>query len=148
MDEITSAILTFMDQMKVRDSEQYTDAVLKRLESFGYKVTKDNAWLIAFSIQKVSQHIMNSCNTSSVPDGLFFIAVDRACGEFLGELNSAGLLELDGLDLDGAISQIREGDATVQFTSGLSDDEKFIELVNYLKTEGAGDEVCYRKLKW
>ena len=148
MDEIIAAILTILEGLKVKSSESFIGAVLNRLSSFGYEVTSSDDWLIAFCIQKVNTHIMNSCNTLTVPEGLFYVAVDRVCGEFLFSLKSTGKLELEALDLDGAVTQIKEGDTTVQFGSGASDDEKFTAFVNYLRTEGAGDEVCYRKLKW
>jgi hypothetical protein len=96
----------------------------------------------------VNTHINNTCNTLSVPDGLFYVAVDRVCGEFLSSLKNTGKLELEDLDLDGAITQIKEGDTTVNFATGTSQDELFTAFVKYLQTEGAGDEVCYRKLKW
>jgi len=148
MDAIVEAILTLLETLKVRTSESFVTAVCNRLSTFGYTVTEDDEWLIAFCIQKVQVHICNSCNTLTVPDGLFYVAVDRVCGEILFSKKQTGQLSLDSLDLDGAITQIHEGDTTVQFASGLSDDEKFTLLVNYLMTEGEGDLVCYRKLKW
>lgn len=148
MDEIIAAILTITEQLEVKSSESFVEAVLNRLSSFGYSVTSADEWMIAFCIQKVNTHIMNSCNTLDVPEGLFFVAVDRVCGEFLNSLKSTGKLNLEDLDLDGAVTQIKEGDTTVQFQSGTSEDEKFSAFVRFLQTEGAGDEVCYRKLKW
>ncbi len=148
MDEIIAAILTITEQLEAKSSESFVEAVLNRLSSFGYSVTSADEWMIAFCIQKVNTHIMNSCNTLDVPEGLFFVAVDRVCGEFLNSLKSTGKLNLEDLDLDGAVTQIKEGDTTVQFQSGTSEDEKFSAFVRFLQTEGAGDEVCYRKLKW
>lgn len=148
MDEIIAAILTILEGLKVKSSESFIGAVLNRLSSFGYEVTSSDDWLIAFCIQKVNTHINNTCNTLSVPDGLFYVAVDRVCGEFLSSLKNTGKLVLEDLDLDGAITQIKEGDTTVNFATGTSQDELFTAFVKYLQTEGAGDEVCYRKLKW
>lgn len=148
MDERIAAILTILEGLEVKSSESFIEAVLNRLSSFGYTVTSADEWLIAFCIQKVQTHINNTCNTLILPDGLFFVAVDRVCGEFLYSLKSTGKLSLKDLDLDGAITQIKEGDTTVQFATGTSEDEKFTAFVKFLQTEGAGDEVCYRKLKW
>ena len=148
MDEMIAAILTILEGLEVKSSESFVQAVLNRLSSFGYTVTSEDEWMIAFCIQKVNTHIMNSCNTLSIPEGLFYVAVDRVCGEFLYSLKSTGKLSLEDLDLDGAITQIKEGDTTVQFATGTSEDEKFTAFVKFLQTEGAGDEVCYRKLKW
>ena len=126
----------------------FFESVLKRLESFGYKAKIDDAWVIGFCATKVENHIRNSCNISTIPAELHEIAVDRTCGEFLLALKNTGKLELNELDLSGAITQLKEGDTTIQFANGSSEDEKFTMYLNYLLTKGEGDLVCYRKLKW
>ena len=148
MDNLVKAILSLTEQLEVKCSEPFIQAVLNRLKTFGYEATDDDLWMIAFNIQKVNTHIMNSCNTLTVPDGLFYIAVDRICGEFFHTMKNSGKLELDALDLDAAVTQITEGDTSITFDSGTSDEQRFDTLVNVLIHEGAGDEVCYRKLKW
>lgn len=148
MEEIITSIIAIIEQMEVKSTEQFIEAVLLRLSSFGYEVNNSDEWLMAFCIQKVTNHIMNSCNTNELPDGLFYIAVDRVCGEFLYTLRTTGKLELENIDISGAIKEIVEGDVTIKFDTSTSDDEKFTKFVDYLKTEGMGDEVCYRKLKW
>jgi hypothetical protein len=70
------------------------------------------------------------------------------CGEFLLAQKQTGKLELNDLDLDGAITSIKEGDVQINFGDGTSDDEKFNSFLNYLLHNGDGDFVCYRKLKW
>ena len=129
-------------------SESFFEAVLKRLVSFGYDPKEDDSWMICFSAQKVENHIKNSCNIGEVPVGLFNVAVDMVCGEFLFTKKQTGKLELADLDLNGAITQIHEGDITVQFAGGSSDESKFESLLNFLLHHGEGDFVCYRKLKW
>ena len=146
MDEILASIKSIMTNTSL--DESFFETVLKRLLSFGYTPKEDDAWTICFCMQKVENHIKNSCNITTVPDGLFHIAVDMVCGEFLLALQRTGKLELENLDLNGAITQIHEGDTTVQFGNGSSDEEKFNVFVNYLLTKGEGDFVCYRKLKW
>lgn len=129
-------------------SESFCEAVLKRLVSLGYSLREDDGWMISFAMQKVENHIKSSCNTTSVPDGLFHVAVDMVCGEFLSTLNHAGMLTLENLDLNGAITSIKEGDIQVNFGSGSSDSEKFGVLLDYLLHHGERDLVCYRKLSW
>lgn len=129
-------------------SESFCEAVLKRLVSFGYDLKEDDGWMISFAMQKVENHIKNSCNTASIPDGLFHAAVDMVCGEFLQAKKQTGKLQLDDLDLDGAITSIKEGDIQVNFGNGSADAEKFGEFLNYLLHHGEGDFVCYRKLSW
>lgn len=144
--EILASIKTSVTNTSLQDG--FFESVLKRLESFGYKVKIDDAWVIGFCANKVENHIRNSCNISSIPIELYEVAVDRTCGEFLLALKNTGKLELNELDLSGAITQIKEGDTTIQFANGSSEDEKFIMYLNYLLTKSEGDLVCYRKLKW
>lgn len=150
MDEMIRTILANISTIITNSSlsESFYEMVLKRLVSFGYNLKKDDGWTICFAVQKVENHIKNSCNTTSISNGLFNAAVDMACGEFLFAKKQTGQLELTDLDLNGAITQIHEGDVTVQFAGGSSDEDKFNSFVNYLLHNGEGDFVCYRKLKW
>lgn len=129
-------------------SESFYETVLERLVSFGYNSKEGDAWVICFSMQKIENHIKNYCNIDSVPDGLFNIAVDMVCGDFLFTQKNTGNLELTDLDLDGAISSIKEGDTQVNFGSGSSDEDKLIDLINYLLNNGSGELLCYRKIRW
>lgn len=145
MKKVLANILTVMENTSL--SESFYEAVLKRLVSFGYTLKEDDSWLICFAMQKVENHIKNSCNTTDVPDGLFNVAVDMVCGEFLFTKKQTGQLEIADLDFDGAFTSIKEGDTQVNF-DGSSDEEKFDQMVNYLLHHGEGDFVCYRKIRW
>ncbi len=145
MNKVLANILTVMTKTSL--SESFYEAVLKRLVSFGYTLKEDDSWLICFAMQKVENHIKNSCNTTDVPDGLFNVAVDMVCGEFLFTKKQTGQLEIADLDFDGAFTSIKEGDTQVNF-GGSSDEEKFDQMVNYLLHHGEGDFVCYRKIRW
>ena len=145
MKKVLANILTVMTKTSL--SESFSEAVLKRLVSFGYTLKDDDSWLICFAMQKVENHIKNSCNTTDVPDGLFNVAVDMVCGEFLFTKKQTGQLEIADLDFDGAFTSIKEGDTQVNF-GGSSDEEKFDQMVNYLLHHGEGDFVCYRKIRW
>ena len=145
MKKVLANILTVMTKTSL--SESFYEAVLKRLVSFGYTLKEDDSWLICFAMQKVENHIKNSCNTTDVPDGLFNVAVDMVCGEFLFTKKQTGQLEIADLDFDGAFTSIKEGDTQVNF-GGSSDEEKFDQMVNYLLHHGEGVFVCYRKIRW
>lgn len=129
-------------------SESFIESVLKRLVSFGYDLKEDDGWVICFAMQKVENHIKNSCNTTDIPDGLFHVAVDMVCGEFFFAKKQTGKLELIDLDLNGAIASISEGDTTVSFVTSVSTEDQFNSFLNYLLHNGEGDFVCYRRLKW
>ena len=121
--------------------------VIKRLDSLGYVVNSSDEWVLGFVVDKVEKHINNSCNTTSIPDGLHNIAVDMVCGEFLFTKNQSGQLELSNLDLNGAVTSINAGDTSVSF-GGTSDEEKFTTLVDWLMHHGEGELVCYRQMQW
>ncbi len=146
MDEILQAIRNTMANSSLTDA--FFNAVLQRLISLKYKLEENDDWILCFAMQGVENHIKASCNVTSIPDELFNIAVDRVCGEFLFTKKQTGQLTIEGLDLDGAIASISEGDTSVSFVAGASDDDRFNQLVNYLKTKGDGDFVCFRRLKW
>ena len=146
MDEILQAIKNAMVNSSL--TETFFNAVLQRLISLNYKLEENDDWILCFAMQSVENNIKNSCNVTSVPDELLHIAVDRVCGEFLFTKKQTGQLTIEGLDLDGAISSISEGDTSISFAAGGTDDERFNLLVDYLKTKGDGDFVCYRRLKW
>ena len=124
------------------------ESVLQRLDSFKYEVNESDTWSICFAIQKVENHIKNFCNITKIPEGLFNNAVDMICGEFLFAKKQTGQLAIADLDLSGAIQQISEGDTSITFVSGASDEEKFNIMLNYLLHNGEGDLVCFRKFKW
>lgn len=144
--ELLANILTIMTNTSL--TEQFYKAVLDRLVSFGYEPRNDDCWSICFVMQKIENHIRNTCNTPTVPDGLFNVAVDMVCGEFLFDKKQTGKLELTDLDLNGAIAQIHEGDVTVQFANGMSDEERFNTFINHLLHGGDGELICYRRMVW
>lgn len=135
----------------LRDSsldEPFIELVLKRLESLSYTVKEDDAWMIAFAVQKVEGTIKNSCNTSSVPAGLLHVAADMVCGEFLYSKKQTG--SLDGFDLETAVKQVQAGDTNVTFAieKSASVEQRLDALFSYLINSGKGEFVCYRKIRW
>lgn len=141
MEDILANIKSIIDS-------SLAESVLQRLDSFKYKVTESDTWSICFAIQKVENRIKNFCNITSIPVGLTNTAVDMACGEFLYIKKQTGQLAIEDLDLSNAIQQISEGDTSVTFSSGASDEDRFNDVLNYLLHDGEGDLLCYRKLKW
>ena len=129
-------------------SKPFCEMVLKRLVSFGYFLKEDDSWELSFVMAKVDNQIKNSCNTTSIPEGLSHVAADMICGEFLMNRKNSGRLELSDLDLSGAITSISEGDVSVSFDADSTDEDKFNQLVNFLMNHGKGDFVCYRRLRW
>lgn len=145
---VLTNIMTILGKSSL--DESFIKLILKRLESLGYTIQDGDAWLIGFSVQKVENHIKNSCNTNSIPDGLKYTAVDMVCGEFLFALKQTGKLD-EVFDLDVAIKSIQEGDTNVTFAIGdgsQTPEQRLNSLLSFLMTNGEGDFVCYRKIKW
>lgn len=122
--------------------------IKERLASMGYTCVAEDDVAIGFAIGKVENYIQTECNISELPDGLFHVAVDMVCGEFLQAKKATGQLNIGNLDLTGAITSIKEGDTQVSFDSNESDSNKLDLLINSLKNGAKGELVCYRKLRW
>jgi len=121
--------------------------ITERLKSFGYEITEDDDWMLTFCMEKVTKTIMNQCNVSTIPENLIPTAIDMTCGEFLLIKKRTGQLQIGGLDLSGVVTSIKQGDTSVSFDSGMSDEEKIDTLIAYLMN-GKDDLLCYRRMYW
>jgi hypothetical protein len=106
---------------------------------------------VIFVIDKVANTIKNACNVSNIPEGLYQVAVDMVCGEFL--LAKKGSGELQGFEMDLAqavLKQVQEGDTNVTFgvESSLSPEQRLNAAIDYLINYGKNQFVTYRRLKW
>ena len=146
MDEMILKILNNIPSSS--QPEVFVQSVLNRLTSFGYPPKEADLWELSFVMLGVENRIRNSYNTTSIPEGLYNVAVDMICGQFLMIRKNTGRLELTDLDLSAAITSISEGDVSISFDADATDEQKLNRLINYLMTKGEGDFVCYRKLKW
>lgn len=129
--------------------DEFLIDVISRLESFGYTVTDGDSWMIGFAVQKVESSIKNECNVTLIPDGLYKVAVDMVCGEFLFTKKSTGKLE--GFNLDSALKSVQAGDTNVTFAVGQGSktpEQRLDTLLSYLVGNGRGELACYRKIKW
>ena len=146
MGEIVSKILNMMPDSN--HSKCFVRSIINRLTSIGYTPNDMDAWEISFAMMNVENHIKNSCNTTSIPEGLQNTAVDMICGQFLKVRKDSGRLQVADLDLSGAITSITEGDVSITFDSNETDEQKLNHLISYLTTKGEGEFVCYRQLRW
>lgn len=118
------------------------DDVKKRLEALGFTVEASDTWVLNFCIDKVTNHIKNNCNLSAVPKGLYEVAVDLVCGEFL-----FGKLNCGQLEYANAVKRIKEGDTDVEYVDGASD----LELLNKMISDLRGRDIdfaAYRRIAW
>lgn len=124
------------------------DDVTKRLASFGYTVTDADGWMLNFIIQKVTNHILNSCNISKIPDGLHQVAVDMVVGEFLQGKKASGQLDESSILSSEAVSSIKLGDTQVNFAEGETASQELDSLIAFLMKGYEADLVSYRCMKW
>jgi hypothetical protein len=126
----------------------FTEDVVKRLVSFGFNPTEEDAWMIAYTTKGTVNHVLNEINHQTVPDGLHEVVVDMVCGEVLNAKFLSGQLDLTSLDLDGMIQSVKEGDTTVSFSAEGSDESKLKGLLSWLIQGKGCDLLCYRKMRW
>lgn len=125
--------------------------VKARIQSFGYTWNDTDDMILSFAVQKVENLICNDCNVSSVPDGLLFVAVDMAAGEFLWEKKTFSPESLTGIDLDTAVKQVQMGDMNTVFAVGegsLTPEQRLEQFIAYLLENGREQLSAYRKLRW
>lgn len=118
------------------------EEVIKRLSSLGYEVVEEDDFLIDFLIQSVYQTLLNETNTDEIPDGLRYVAINMICGKLL--INK---LATDKIEIEKAISSIREGDTSVTYSVG-SDPKQFLNDYYQKLTTPISEIVKYRRLSW
>lgn len=124
------------------------EKVRERLRSLGCEVTDTDDVSLTFVISMTEQSIKNQCNLSEVPEELHYVLIDWACGEFLATKYGSGQLDLETLDLNGALASISEGDVSLSFDNSVSDEVKMQTLIAALKCTGKDELVCFRRLRW
>lgn len=122
------------------------DDVKSRLAMLDYMVQPEDEWALNYCIDRAAQAICDACNLDAVPDGLHDAQVDRACGEFLQAKYSTGKLSEE--TAQAAVQSIKEGDTTVQLSTGSSLTQRMANVIATLQNTGQDDFAKYRKLVW
>lgn len=128
-----------------------TELVIQRLESLGFKWDGTYGWCLEFAIEKVKNHIMNTCNIKKIPNSLQHIAVDMACGEFLKVMKDSKQLTSDNYDFNAVVKSISEGDVSVTYAIGegcTTDEQKLDALINNLINQDLNCIIRHRKMVW
>ena len=124
-----------------------TEKIIERLKTFGYEYKElEDEYSLDFAVSKITWHILNNINNSSIPEGLMFIAIDMVCAEFLKIKKSFG--ELDNIDFEMIAQNIKLGDTNIQFVNEATPEQKFDAAIDYLLTGYESEFVRYRKLVW
>lgn len=120
----------------------------KRLKSF-MEISADDEYLINYSLEKAKQSILNMTNQNKIPEGLNYVVIERAVGEFLAFKKGTGTLNIESINLNAVVARITEGDITVQEgTNSLSPEARFDYLVSSLLRYGESEIYKYRRLVW
>lgn len=122
--------------------------VTQRLASFGYTVVQADDWMLDFIIQKVTNHILNSCNISEIPEGLHQMAVDMVVGEFLMGKKASGQLDESEIMSSEAVTTIKLGDTQVNFGEDRTPSQQLDSLIAFLMKGYEADLTSYRCMKW
>lgn len=127
------------------------DVVKERLKSFGYEVKADDGPALDFCIGKVSSTIRNETNLKDVPDGLEYIAIDMAAGEFLLYKKTFAPADLVTFDLDYAVKQVQVGDTGTVFAVGegsLTPEQRLAAFIDFLLSYGKAEFGSFRRIRW
>ena len=122
--------------------------VTQRLASFGYTVVQADDWTLDFIIQKVTNHILNTCNISEIPEGLHQMAVDMVVGEFLMGKKASGQLDESEIMSSEAVTNIKLGDTQVNFGEDITPSQQLDSLIAFLMKGYEADLTSYRCMKW
>ena len=126
--------------------------IIKRLDSLGYTFDEGkDGWVIGFIIDKVTNTIKNETNLTEIPEGLYQIAVDMACAEFLIAKKASG--DLEGFNVNFAVAMLqKESQGDTSFTwavdKTLSDEERLDFLIKHMLNYGKPQFLAFRRFKW
>lgn len=125
------------------------DEVQSRLEYFGYECSsEDLEQLEMFMIPKVEMKILNFTNQNEVPEELKYVEIDMVCAEFLMIKKAFGKLSEDVENNFITITSVNMGDTSFDFGEGVSADQRFDMVVNYLMNSHMDDLLRFRRMVW
>lgn len=104
-----------------------------------------------FILDATIQTILNLINQKELPQGLVYLAVYWAAGNYLSAKKNTGKIEPEQLDLSYVVSSITEGDTTVSFHVGdgaMTPEQRFDAFTQWLTQPRTAEIYRYRKLVW
>lgn len=123
--------------------------VIERLAHFGYEAVEADYDQLDFEILQIKNYTLNFCNILEVPEIVEPRMIDRICSQFLFHKKNSGTL--DGFDYSIAIKRIKEGDTTIDYAVGGSEDtpeNRFDALVKHLERGYDKWLTPHRRLRW
>lgn len=127
----------------------FSQEALELIEAMGYAATDEDLTLIDLCARKIEQEIKNACNVSSVPLGLYKCASGLVVADFLTLKRADGKLDVDSLNFEPVLKQIKEGDTEIVYAteSISSGEQRFKQFLEYCR-RGREQFIAYRRLKW
>lgn len=107
--------------------------------------------LLLFSVNLVTERILNETNQAEIPEGLTYIAVEMIVGEYLKIKKSTGTLDVENIDLNAAIRSIQEGDTNITFAIGegtQTAEQRLDSFIDSLTDSSRSGILRYRKMVW
>ncbi|MEG0778650.1 MAG: hypothetical protein RSE64_07515 [Oscillospiraceae bacterium] len=120
--------------------------VKARLAMLGYSFVDADAAALAYVIGKAEAWLCDDLNLAAVPSGLLYAWADMAAGMFLLDRKSSG--QLCGYTFETSAKSISEGDTTVAFATGASEEGQFDALIKKLVTPDEAALAAYRRIAW
>ncbi|MBR5535065.1 MAG: phage head-tail connector protein [Clostridia bacterium] len=111
------------------------EALRERLCDLGFETEENEADALNEAIKRAEQTIMNYCNCESVPEELYFVALDMAAGEYLASARFAD-------NIKDNLKSISEGDVSFTFKDNMGD------VIDELFSRGSEEMASFRRLKW
>ena len=123
------------------------ERIIRRLEFLGYtEVSGSDKGLILCIFRKLEQEVLNYCNLQAVPEELEASLVENACGEFLMMKKLGG--EVLGLDLEGCVTSLSEGDISISFDAASSPEKQLDLVIGFLSGYGRDSWNRFRRVRW
>ena len=124
-------------------------AVKERLTALGVDLIPSDDVLLNFSIDKITNHIKNETNQTSIPDGAYEVAIDMVIADFLFIKYATGTIDIDTIDFNiNSVKSVRDGDTNIDYgDSSTSPSQKFNAWLNDLFHKDY-DWSIWRRLRW
>lgn len=122
------------------------ELIQQRLQALGF-TTIPTGTELNFSKNRAESYIKSFCNINEIPQALYYVWCDIACGYFLQD--KMLLNNIDGVDVSvGVEKSITEGDVTVSYGDVTSPENKIKNLIDSIFRSSKTELIKYRKLVW
>ncbi len=130
-------------------SADFLEEVEDLVDAIGITLTTGDDVLLAYAAGYVENDIKNSCNVSTVPEGLYKVAVGLIVAKFLTGKKAKQEVDAGTLDFSPALKELSEGDTKMVWdTNSGSTAEQRLDAFIAAMEAGRNQFVTYRKVRW